>query len=237
MQTNALVNLRSTDFIHGFVAGCERRRYVAKASIITQGETSRDLYFLIKGAATLRLMTVSGRELVLAVTHGGAFFGEAGLFENDALNVATVRAKSACEVARVSHARLRANPTLLAGLLPLLAPQLALRLDGLYRKTAEMAFYDTDRRVTSALRELARGPDAREHPEGRAILVTRTELGAMTGASREAVGRALIRLQKGGVLRAKGRAMVVLEQPGKPARESRSLNSIDYAGSTATAPG
>ena len=237
MQANALMNLRSTDFIHSFVAGCERRRYVAKASIITQGDASQDLYFLIKGAATMRVMTASGRELVLSIAHGGAFFGEAGLFDNEATNASAVRAKSACEVARLSHARLRANPALLAGLLPVLAPQLAMRLDGLYRKTAEMAFYDTDRRVTSALRDLARGPDARPHPEGSAISVTRTELGSMIGASREAVGRALIRLQKTGVLRAKGRAMLVLDAPTAFPRESYSLPTQDYAARATAAPG
>ncbi len=219
MQNHAVVNHRSAELIHSFVANCERKRYAAKAAIIVQGDVSRHLFFIIKGAATFRLRTPSGRDLVLAVSHAGEFFGEAGLFETDAVSNWSVRAKSACEIARISHVRLHANPALLADLLPLLAPQLAMRLDGLHRKTAEMAFYDTHTRVTSALRDLARAPDAHPHPDGIAISVTRTELGAMTGASREAVGRVLIRMQQQGTLRAKGRAMVVLKAGACGARD------------------
>jgi len=228
VQHHALVHPRATDVVHGFVAACERRRFSAKAVIIAQGEVSRDLYFLIKGAASLRLRTHSGHDLVLSVTHSGSFFGEEGLFETDALNSAGVRAKSACEVARISHTRLRGHPALLAGIMPLLAPQLALRLDGLFRKTAEMAFYDIETRVTSALRELAAAPDAHPHPDGNAISVTRTELGAMTGASREAVGRVLMRLQERGVVRAKGRAMIVLTPHAPAPRETTRASSADY---------
>lgn len=237
MQTNALLNRRSTDFIHSFVAACERRRYIAKACIIAQGETSRELYFLIQGAVTLRLMTPGGRELVLSVAHAGALFGEESLYEDAAISATTVRAKSPCEVARMSYARLRAHPALLAGVLQILVPQQALQLHGLYSKTAEMAFCDTDRRVTSALRELARGPDARPHPDGRAFSVTRTELGAMVGASREVVGRAVTRLQKAGSLRAKGRAMLMLNPPEKLAPASRVQVHSVATGRAAPAPG
>ena len=86
-----------------------------------------------------------------------------------------------------------------------------MRLDSLYLKAAEMAFDDTETRVSRALHDLARAPDANPHPDGSAISVTRTELGSITGASREAVGRVLIRLQQQGAVRAKGRAMVVLK--------------------------
>ena len=225
MQTHAFVNHRSTEILRGFIANCERRRYIAKAVIITQGEVSRHLFFLIKGAATFRLRTPSGHDLVLAASHAGEFFGEAGLFETDALSTAAVRAKSACEIARISHARLLADPALLAELLPLLAPQLAMRLDSLYLKSAEMAFDDTETRVSKALRDLAGAPDAHPHPDGSAISVTRTELGSITGASREAVGRVLIRLQQQGLVRAKGRAMVVLKTDACGTRDATSRST------------
>jgi CRP/FNR family cyclic AMP-dependent transcriptional regulator len=224
------MNLRNNEFVAKLIASSERKGYLSRAVLIAQGETSRDLYFLLKGVVTLRLRTPSGHDLVLDVTHAGQFFGEAGLFETGAVNTSGVRAKTICEIARISHAHLRSHPELLAGLLPLLAPQLALRLDGLYRKSAEMAFYDTHRRVTSALRELARAPDAHPHADGSAISVTRTELGSMTGASREAVGRVLVRLQQQGVVRAKGRAMIVLHPTAGAARDLPSRGVTAAAG-------
>ena len=211
MQTHTVSNPLSNQVLHALLASCDRKRYFAKAAIFAQGDVSQDLYFLIKGTATQRLRTPSNHDLVVGVIHGGDFFGESGLFEADACSGSGVRAKTVCEVARISHTRLRASPALVKGLMPLLAAQLAMRLDTLNRKTAEMAFYDLETRVTIALRELAAGPDARPHPDGSAIAVTRTELAAMTGASREMVGRVVIRMQKRGIVRAKGSAMIVLD--------------------------
>lgn len=196
--------------MYAFIERCQRRRYLAKAVIIAQGEVSRGLYFLITGAATLRMRTETGNDLVLDVAHGGSFFGESSLFEPGMCNNSTVRAKSACEVAFMSHASLCGNPSLLAELMPQLTGQLALRLDDLSRKTAAMAFYEIERRVVTTLHELATAPDAAIHSEGKSIRITRTELGYMTGASREAVGRVLFRLHERGVVRAKGQTIVVL---------------------------
>ncbi len=235
MQTHPVNSPLSTEVIHALVASSERKRYAAKAAIFAQGDLSQDLYFLIKGTATMRLRTASNHELVVSMIHGGQFFGESGLFEAEACSGSGVRAKTICEVARISHARLRASPALITGLMPLLSAQLALRLDTLYRKTAEMAFYDLETRVTIALRELARGPDALPHPDGSAIAITRTELAAMTGASREMVGRLLIRMQKRGIVRAKGSAMIVLDYAGP--RIVSSSRSSEYVSSTVAAYG
>ena len=183
------------------------------------------------------MRTPSGNSLVLRTIHAGDFFGEAGLFENDALNAATVRTKVACEIACISHARVLAEPELLADLLPLLAPQLATQLGRSYVKAAEMAFDDTETRVSKTLRELARGPDAVHHADGSAISVTRTELGFMTGASRETAGRVLIRLQQQGLLRAKGFTMVVLKSDACTQRDAPVRRNRISASLVSTAPG
>lgn len=211
VPTYTFANHRATEPLRRLLGNCERRRYSAKAVIIAQDDVSRHLFFLIKGSATVRMRMPSGNYLVLRTIHAGEFFGEAGLFENDPLNTAAVRAKVACEIACISHARVLADPELLADLLPRLAPQLAMRLERSYLKAAEMAFDDTETRVSKTLRDLARAPDAVPHADGSAISVTRTELGSMTGASREAVGRVLMRMQQQGLVRTKGYTMVVLK--------------------------
>lgn len=227
--------LCSSELMYAFIEQCQRRRYLAKAVIIAQGEVSRGVYFLITGAATFRMRTETGHDLVLDVAHGGRFFGESGLFEPGIVNNTTVRAKSACDVAFISHARLRGNPNLLAGLMPQLAAQLALRLDDLSRKTAAMAFYEIERRVVNTLHELATAPDARAHSEGRAISITRTELGYMTGASREAVGRVLARLHQRGVVRAKGQAIVILADRSQREIIAPSAPPLEYRAASARA--
>lgn len=222
------MNLRSAEFVRSLVASCERKRYAARAVIITQGQVSRDLFVLIDGSVSLRLQTPSGRELVLALMHAGGLFGEAGLFDTDAASESSVRAKSSCDVARISHAYLRAHPTLLSGVLRLLAPQLALRLHKLAGKAAQMAFCETEPRVAHALRELAAAPDARPHGDGSAVLVTRVELASMAGASREVVGRVLKRLQEQGMIRVNGRLIVVLPTEASAARSIPTRGASDY---------
>ena len=167
MQTHTVSKPRGAEFIHALVANCERKRYFAKAAIIAQGDVCQDLYFVINGTATLRLRTPSNHELVLALIHGGDFLGETGLFEADARCPSGVRAKSVCEVARISYTRLRASPALITGLIPLLTAQLARQLDALQRKTAEMAFHNLETRLIIALRDLASGADAHSHPDGQ----------------------------------------------------------------------
>ena len=237
MQTAHYVQTKNADFVRGFLSTAMRKQFAAKATIVSQGDVSRDLFLILSGSVTFRLETPSGREIVLAMAHAGEFFGETGLFEAAALNAWRVRARSVCDVALISHAQLHRDAPLLVGLWPMLTAQLAVRLDTLQRKTGEMAFCDALARVASALGDLASAPDARPHADGKAICVTRMELASMAAVSREAVGRILVRLERQGTIRVKGRAMVVLRAPGRPAQDIPMRPTRVYAGAPAMAGG
>ena len=237
MQTAPYVQTKNADFVRNFLSTAMRKQFATKATIVSQGDVSRDLFFILSGSVTFRLETPSGREIVLAMAHAGEFFGETGLFQTAALNAWRVRARSLCDVALLSHAQLQRDAPLRAGLWPMLTAQLAARLDTLQRKTGEMAFYDAQARVASALRDLANAPDARPHADGKAICVTRMELASMAAVSREAVGRILVRLEQQGTIRVKGRAMVVLKAAEFPARNIPMRPTRVYAGVPALAGG
>lgn len=192
-----------------FLEHCHRRSYQAKATIIRQGDPSRDLYYIVSGSVSVTLEDDEGRELVLAYLNPGDFFGELGLFNEEKSRSALVRAKTACEVAQISYDKLMSMSSLLPDLMFAIATQLADRLCRMNRKIGDLAFMDVSGRVARTLLDLCREPDAMTHPDGMQIRVTRQELGRIVGCSREMVGRVLKTLEEQHLISVSGKTIVV----------------------------
>ena len=198
-----------SDTIEKFLAACHIRRFSPKAAIIRQGDPSRDLFYVVKGSVTVLLEEGDGRELVLAYLNPGEFFGEFGLFDQNASRSALVRARSACEVAQISYEKLKGLQALMPDLIFLIAGQLAGRLRRMNLKIGSLAFVDVTGRVARALLDLCREPDAMTHPDGMQIRVTRQELGRIVGCSREMVGRVLKNMEDQHLISVSGKTVVV----------------------------
>ncbi len=198
------------DLIQRFLSHCHRKHVPAKSTIIRQGDPSRDLYYVVSGAVTVRIEDEQGNELVLAYLNAGEFFGEIGLFGENPPRSAVVRAKAASDIAQISYERLKATPTLFPDLLMIIAGQLAHRLRRMDQKIGDLAFLDVAGRVARTLTELSKEPSAMTHPDGMLIRVTRLELGDIVGASREMVGRVLVVLEEQGLISVDGKSVVVL---------------------------
>jgi len=80
--------------VQQLLAHCHRRRFPPKAAIIRQGDPAGDLYYIITGSVTVLLEDDKGHEIVLAYLNPGDFFGEIGLFNEDANRTALVRARN-----------------------------------------------------------------------------------------------------------------------------------------------
>lgn len=198
------------DLIQRFLSHCHRKHVPAKSTIIRQGDPSRDLYYVVSGAVTVRIEDEQGNELVLAYLNAGEFFGEIGLFGENAQRSAVVRAKVASDIAQISYERLKATPTLFPDLLMIIAAQLAHRLRHMDQKIGDLAFLDVAGRVARTLTWLSQEPSAMTHPDGMLVRVTRLELGDIVGASREMVGRVLVVLEEQGLISVDGKSVVVL---------------------------
>jgi CRP/FNR family cyclic AMP-dependent transcriptional regulator len=188
---------------------CHRREYVAKSTIIRQGDPSADLFYIIDGSVTVLLEDSQGHEIVLAYLNPGDFFGELGLFHEQPSRSALVRARTPCEVAQISYEKLMGMSSIFPDLLFAIATQLAARLMKTNRKVGDLAFMDVSGRVARALLDLTKEPDAMTHPDGMQIRITRQELGRIVGCSREMVGRVLKALEEQHLLTAKGKTIVV----------------------------
>ena len=192
-----------------FLENCHQKEYPAKSIIIKEGDPSTELYYIVEGSVTVIVEDVKGREIVLAYLNPGDFFGEIGLFDDQHKRSAFVRAKTKCEIAKVSYEHLKSLQSIFPVILFNIASQLAIRLRKTSRKVSDLAFTDVQGRVARTLLDLCKEPDAMTHPDGMQIKITRQELGRIVGCSREMVGRVLKSLEENHLITASGKTIVV----------------------------
>ncbi len=204
------------------LAHCHRRVYPSKAAIIRQGDPAGELYYIIRGSVTVLLEDDKGHEIVLAYLNPGEFFGEIGLFNEDASRTALVRARGECEIAQIGYKKLKALTEIYPDLIVAMTSQLARRLRNTNRKLGDLAFMDVYGRVARTLLDLCEQPDAMTHPHGMQVRVTRQELSRLVGCSREMVGKVLKDMEDQNHIEASGKNIVVLGvRPKRPLAAGR----------------
>ncbi len=207
------MSLVSTSVHHSIgelLAHCHRRVYSPKAAIIRQGDPAGELYYIISGSVTVLLEDDKGHEIVLAYLNPGDFFGEIGLFNEDASRTALVRARGECEIAQIGYRKLKGLTDIYPDLIVAMTSQLARRLRNTNRKLGDLAFMDVYGRVARTLLDLCEQPDAMTHPDGMQVRVTRQELSRLVGCSREMVGKVLKDMEDQKHITATGKNIVVL---------------------------
>ncbi|MCG8533570.1 MAG: cAMP-activated global transcriptional regulator CRP [Pseudomonadales bacterium] len=195
--------------LENFLANCHRRKYPAKSTLIYAGDDSDALYYIIKGTVMVVIEDDDGREMIMAYLNEGDFFGEMGLFDEEAGRSAWIRAKTECEVAEISYSKFKQLAKEDADVLFTVSAQIAGRLRATTRKVGDLAFLDVTGRVARTLIDLCKQPEAMTHPDGMQIKITRQEIGRIVGCSREMVGRVLKNLEEQGLIQVKGKTMVV----------------------------
>ncbi len=208
VDTTMLKSQNHESTISRFLENCHQRTYPPKHVIIRAGDPSRDLFYIVKGSVTVLIEDSKGHEIVLAYLNAGDFFGEIGLFDENARS-AFVRARTKCEIAQISYERLKNLTQLFPDLLYAIGAQLAMRLRKTSRKVGDLAFTDVKGRIARNLLDLCREPDAMTHPDGMQIRITRQELGRIVGCSREMVGRVLKDLEEDHLISVAGKTIVV----------------------------
>lgn len=189
---------------------CHRRVFSTKAAIIRQGDPAGELFLIIRGSVTVLLEDDKGHEIVLAYLNPGEFFGEIGLFNEDASRTALVRARGECEIAQIGYKKLKALTEIYPDLIIAMTSQLARRLRNTNRKLGDLAFMDVYGRVARTLLDLCEQPDAMTHPNGMQVRVTRQELSRLVGCSREMVGKVRKDMEVQNHIAAVGKNIVVL---------------------------
>jgi CRP/FNR family transcriptional regulator, cyclic AMP receptor protein len=167
-------------------------------AVFHEGGSSDRVVVLVKGRVKVSTTTAEGKEIVLAFRGPGDLLGELSAIDGQPRS-ASVEAIERVEALAVAAPDFRAflvdHPEL--GLM--LLEMLGRRLRDADRKRVEYGAHDTVGRVAARLLELAE-EYGEEDPKGIRIglPISQEELAGWTGASREAVSRALQTLRSAG---------------------------------------
>jgi len=189
-------------------------QYPKKGIIVRSGETADSLIYLIKGSVSVMVLDDNGKEVVLTYLNAGDFIGEIGIFYHFKRRVASIRARTPCEVAEIQYTRLEKLfeqdlKHVQSDILTAIGLQLAQRLLRTTRRVTQLAHMDMSGRLARILLDLCHEPHAMSHPDGTQLHISRRELGRMAGCSRETVGRILQQMADEGMIEVSGMDIVV----------------------------
>ncbi|MGD8925541.1 MAG: cAMP-activated global transcriptional regulator CRP [Thioalkalispiraceae bacterium] len=213
-QNHDEVVVINQEAIERFLSFCDTRKIPKKGLILKAGGAADRLYYLIDGSASVIDSDEDGNEIILAYLNTGDFIGEMGLFYKTEQRTANIRARSACVLAEIEYDKLH---TLFQGelknehpqILTAVGLQLSQRLLQTSRRVTRLAFMDVSGRIARTLTELCSEPDAKTHPDGMQLHISRQEIARIVGCKRETVGRVLKNMQQQGLVAARGMDIVV----------------------------
>jgi CRP/FNR family transcriptional regulator, cyclic AMP receptor protein len=192
-----------------------RRRALKRATtLFTEGDTSDRVVIVVSGRVKISYFTEDGREVVLAVRGPGELLGEFSAIDGEPRS-ATATALDDAEVLVVTSDDFRTFVRERSEAAFALLELVVARLRDADRKRIEFAAYDTVGRVARRLVEMAQRFGEPDEKGTRIDLpLSQDELAGWTGASREAVSKALQHLRKRGWIETGRRNIVVLDIEG-----------------------
>jgi CRP-like cAMP-binding protein len=186
-----------------------RRRFPAGATLLAEGDQSDRCLVIEHGMVKIGRLTEEGREVVFGVRGPGDLIGEMALFDGSPRSASVIALEDVSAVQLEAEALLSflvANSSAALALIKLLAG----RLRDADQKLAEFTASDAAGRLARRLVELTE-----EHSEdvegGRRIVLplSQDELAGWTGASREAVAKALAQFRQRGWVTTERRRITV----------------------------
>jgi CRP/FNR family transcriptional regulator len=203
----------SQQALEGLLAFAQPRVLRARAKLFAAGDAGSALYLVLSGWIKLTKPGESGRDIVLELAGPGSLFGELAVLCNFP-RAADAVALSACRLVAIDGraliAALRANPDALLGMVRLLGERLT-------RTTAQMADAQlpAEARLARTLLRLAT-LDPRPSRVGLAIELglSQSDLGELTGMSRESINKLLSAWRDQGLVTLEGRIVTIVDLPG-----------------------
>jgi CRP/FNR family cyclic AMP-dependent transcriptional regulator len=187
------------------------RRFRKGQALFHQGASSDRVVVLLGGRVKVSTVTEEGKEIVLAFRGPGDLLGELSAIDGEPRS-ATVEAIEAVEALAIAAPDFRSYLLAHPEVGVLLLQMLSRRLRDADRKRVEYGAYDTVGRVAARLVELV---ERYGEPGSGGLRIglplSQEELAGWTGASREAVSKALQALRKVGWVRTERRRITVLD--------------------------
>jgi CRP-like cAMP-binding protein len=211
-EAGEFLSMLTPDEVAALRAAGRPRRWERGTTVMTEGDTSDWVLVLTEGRVKVSSHTSSGTEVVLAVRGPGAVLGEMGALEG------SPRSATVTSLEPISGIVVHDFPGFLQahGRVAVLFMQLVIsRLRDSDRKRIEYGAFDTTGRVATRLLELAdRYGEQTSGGVRVALPLSQDELAGWTGASREAVSKALRTLRDRGLIETGRRRVVIHDMEG-----------------------
>ena len=188
------------------------RRWERGTTVMSEGDTSDWVLVLTDGRVKVSSHTSSGIEVVLAVRGPGALLGEMSAIDGSPRSATVTALEPIAGIAIRDFTGFLQEHGRIAVLLMQLVTG---RLRDADRKRIEYGAFDTTGRVATRLLELAERYGEKTNGGVRVALpLSQDELAGWTGASREAVSKALRTLRDRGLIETGRRRVVVHDMEG-----------------------
>ncbi|MBB2912386.1 CRP-like cAMP-binding protein [Streptosporangium becharense] len=211
-EPGEFITMLTSEEITALYAAGRPRRWDRGATMFTEGDVSDWVLLLTSGRVKASSHTAVGSEVVLAVRGPGALLGEFAAIDRLPRS-ATVTALEPVEgiVVRDFPAYLQENGRVAVLLMRLITA----KMRDSDRKRIEYGAFDTAGRVATRLVELAeRYGEAVDGGVRVSLPLSQDELAGWTGASREAVSKALRSLRDRGLIETGRRRVIVHDMDG-----------------------
>ena len=209
------------------------KEYSKDEIIFRQGDTSRELYLVMRGKVRIFRISPSGAETTIAIYSTGSIMGEVAVVDSEPRS-ATAKAIEAADLLVMPQDKflqhLRQMPDLALGMTKLLASRV--RWTAAYAET--IAQYDAAGRLLHILL-LYNEQFGQEEEAGRRyvldLALNQTDLASLVGARREWVNRLLRDWQRRGIVAYEAGKIIILDLPRAQAeRDSRIEANVGEAG-------
>lgn len=201
--------------------------------IFRQGDTSRELYLVVRGKVRIFRISPSGAETTIAIYSTGSVMGEFAVVDSEPRS-ATAKAIEATDLLLMPHEKflqhMRHLPDLALGMTKLLSSRV--RWTAAFAET--IAQYDAAGRLLHILLLYNEQFGQEEEAGKRYILdlsLNQTDLASLVGARREWVNRLLRDWQRRGIVAYEAGKIIILDLPRAQAeRDSRIEANVGEAG-------
>jgi len=188
------------------ILGCIHiRSFSRKTQLVTEGEESHSLYFLLEGKVKVYLDDENGKEIVVNIHHPGDFFGELGLIKSIP-RTASVQTLEDCRLGIMQDADFKRCLTQFPQFSLNLIENLSTRLIEATETIRKLGLMDVYGRIVVTFLNLS------EERDGMRIIpekLTQQNIANRVGASREMVARILKDLKAGGYIRVEENQIVI----------------------------
>ena len=185
-------------------------RYDRRQQIVSEGDPSTDVFFVVEGAIETKSYSSQGKEVTYSEIRKGGLFGEFSAIDGEPRS-ATVIAIEPCMIARMSAAEfvstIKANPDLHMRLTELLV----LKARAMSRRIYEFSTLAVRNRIHAELLRLGKAGFSESDKATIEPSPTHHELATRVSTHREAVTRELNHLASTGIIEAGKRRIVILD--------------------------